>query len=83
MSPRRNWDSPTPSLAGECAPPPGAKGEGHTRLRVRGLTRDCDVIISELLGTRRSESVETDRTFVSESLHTKNPRKSVVKGAQA
>jgi hypothetical protein len=26
MSPRRNWDSPTPSLASECAPPPQAKG---------------------------------------------------------
>jgi hypothetical protein len=23
MSPRRNWDSPIPSLASECAPPPG------------------------------------------------------------
>ncbi len=34
-------------------------------------------------GLRTSESVETDRTFVSESLHTKIPRKSVVKGAQA
>jgi hypothetical protein len=29
MSPRRNWDSLTPSLASECAPPPG-------RLRARG-----------------------------------------------
>jgi hypothetical protein len=28
MSPRRNWDSPTPSLASECAPPPGTKGGG-------------------------------------------------------
>jgi hypothetical protein len=28
MFPRRNWDSPTPSLASECAPPPGTKGEG-------------------------------------------------------
>jgi hypothetical protein len=34
MSPRRNWDSPTPSLASECAPPPGTKG--HTCLRMRG-----------------------------------------------
>jgi hypothetical protein len=32
MSPRRNWDSPTPSVAGECAPPPGTKaGWGHTQ----------------------------------------------------
>jgi hypothetical protein len=38
MYPRRNWDSPTPSLASECAPPPGIKGGGggHTRQRVRG-----------------------------------------------
>ncbi len=35
MSPRRNWDSPTPSLASECAPPPGSRG-GHARLRVGG-----------------------------------------------
>jgi hypothetical protein len=34
LSPRRNWDSPTPSLASECAPLPGTKG--HTRLRMRG-----------------------------------------------
>jgi hypothetical protein len=26
MSPRRNWDSLTPYLASECAPPPGTKG---------------------------------------------------------
>ena len=26
--PRRNWDSPTPSLASECAPPPETKGGG-------------------------------------------------------
>jgi hypothetical protein len=37
MFPRRNWDSPTPSLASECAPPPGTKEEGgHTRLRASG-----------------------------------------------
>ncbi len=37
MSPRRNWDSPNPSPASECAPPPGLKGGGgHTRLRLRG-----------------------------------------------
>jgi hypothetical protein len=29
MSPRRNWDSPNPSLASECAPPHGTK-EGGT-----------------------------------------------------
>jgi hypothetical protein len=27
---RRNWDSPNPSLAGECAPPPRFWGEGYT-----------------------------------------------------
>jgi hypothetical protein len=38
MSPRRNWNSPTPSLVIECAPPSGTKGGGgeHTRLRVKG-----------------------------------------------
>ncbi len=35
MSPRRNWDSPNPSLASECCAPPPRTG-GHTRLRVRG-----------------------------------------------
>ncbi len=33
---RRNWDSPTPSPASECAPSPRTKGWGHTRLRARG-----------------------------------------------
>ncbi len=28
MSPRWNWDSSNPSLASECAPPPGTKGDG-------------------------------------------------------
>ncbi len=28
MSPLRNWDFPTPSLASECAPPLGTKGGG-------------------------------------------------------
>ncbi len=28
MSPRRNWDSPNPSLASECAPPPPEPGVG-------------------------------------------------------
>jgi len=35
MSPRRNWVSPTSSLASECAPTPGTKGGGGTRLRER------------------------------------------------
>ncbi len=38
MSPRRNWDSPNPPPASECAlPPPQTKGlGGHTRLRLKG-----------------------------------------------
>jgi hypothetical protein len=39
FSSRRNWDSPTPSPAGECAQSPfglGGGGGGHTRLRERG-----------------------------------------------
>ncbi len=30
MSPRWNWDSPTPLAASECALPPGPKGGGDT-----------------------------------------------------
>ncbi len=30
MSPRRNWDSPIPSLARECVSPPRTKGGGDT-----------------------------------------------------
>ncbi len=42
MSPRRNWNSPNPSLACERAHCPSprnqrGRGGGHTRLRVRGL----------------------------------------------
>ncbi len=36
MSLRWNWDSPTPLAASECALPPGSKGGGHTRLRLKG-----------------------------------------------
>ncbi len=38
LSPRWNWDSPTPSPASKCAPPESRGGGGylHTRLRVRG-----------------------------------------------
>ncbi len=36
MSHSRNWDSPNPTPASECALPPGPKGGAHTRLRVRG-----------------------------------------------
>jgi hypothetical protein len=37
MSPRRNWDSPNPSLASECASTPGNKGGGHNSLAGEGL----------------------------------------------
>jgi hypothetical protein len=37
MSPRRNWDSPTPSLASERAPPSGTKGGGVHSLAGEGL----------------------------------------------
>jgi hypothetical protein len=30
MSPRRNWDSPSPSLASECAPSPEQKWGAHS-----------------------------------------------------
>jgi hypothetical protein len=36
FSSRRNWNSPTPLAAGECAPQPLVRGGGHTRLRERG-----------------------------------------------
>ncbi len=36
MSPRRNWNSPTPLAASECALPPGQRVGGHTRLRLKG-----------------------------------------------
>ncbi len=37
MSPRRNWDSPDPSPASECAlPPPDQRVGENTRLRLWG-----------------------------------------------
>ncbi len=36
MSPRWNWDSPTPLAASECAPPPYQRVGGHTRLLLKG-----------------------------------------------
>ncbi len=37
MSPRWNWDSPTPLAASECAlNPPDIRVRGHTRLRILG-----------------------------------------------
>ncbi len=37
LSPRWNWDPPTPSPASKCASPRNQRGRGvHTRLRVRG-----------------------------------------------
>jgi hypothetical protein len=37
MSHRWNWDSPTPILASECAPPPGTKGWGAHSCAGEGL----------------------------------------------
>ncbi len=36
MSPRWNWDSPTPLAASECALPPYQRVGGHTRLLQKG-----------------------------------------------
>ncbi len=36
MSPRWNWDSPTPLAASECALPPDQRVGGHTRLQLKG-----------------------------------------------
>jgi hypothetical protein len=52
MSPRRNWDSPTPSLASECAPPPrtvcgGAHspaGEGLEESQFRRLEKKLSTL---------------------------------------
>ncbi len=37
MSPRWNWDSPTPLAASECALPPGPKGGGAHSPAVKGV----------------------------------------------
>jgi hypothetical protein len=37
MSPRRNWDSPNPSPASECALPPGQKGGGAHSPEAKGV----------------------------------------------
>ncbi len=37
MSPRRNWDSPTPLAAGECSLPPGPKGGGAHSPAAKGI----------------------------------------------
>ncbi len=51
MSPRRNWDSPNPSLASECAPPPrsGGKpqspaGEGLGESQLRRLEKKLSTL---------------------------------------
>ena len=47
MSPRRNWDSPTPSLASECAPPPrtaGGGGEGLGESYFRRLEKKLSTL---------------------------------------
>jgi hypothetical protein len=48
MSPRRNWDSPTPPSASECAPPePKGGGGGHTHLRESQFRR-CLLLCNQL-----------------------------------
>ncbi len=37
MSPRWNWDSPTPLAASECALPPGSKGGGAHSPSAKGV----------------------------------------------
>jgi hypothetical protein len=37
MSPRWNWDSPTPLAASECALPPGPKGRGAHSPAAKGV----------------------------------------------
>jgi hypothetical protein len=37
MSPRWNWDSPTPLAASECALPPGPKGGGRHSPAAKGV----------------------------------------------
>jgi hypothetical protein len=37
MSPRWNWDSPTPLAASECALPPGPKGGGAQSPAAKGV----------------------------------------------
>jgi hypothetical protein len=37
MSPRWNWDSPTPLAASECALPPGPKGGGAHSPAAKGV----------------------------------------------
>jgi hypothetical protein len=37
LSPRRNWDSPTPLAASECALPPGPKGGGAHSPAAKGV----------------------------------------------
>ncbi len=37
MSPRWNWDSPTPLTASECALPPGPKGGGAHSPAAKGV----------------------------------------------
>jgi hypothetical protein len=37
FSSRRNWDSPNPSPAGDCAPPPGSGGRGTLAGEREGL----------------------------------------------
>ncbi len=63
MSPRRNWDSPNPSLASDCALPPEGGG-GHTCLRVRGWeSPDSDEGTLPILWFRSTDGYCTIKLF--------------------
>jgi hypothetical protein len=65
----RNWDSPNPSPAGECAPPPGSGGRG-TLAGERGVGR----VPIPTRGHTLWYSLYTYTYFVVEKLHGKPSR---------
>jgi len=77
MSPRRNWDSPAPSLASECAPPPRTKEGGgvKNRLRVRGWG-------SHNQFRRLEKKLRTLPTLCSHRKHTEKIKQMFVEGGQ-
>jgi hypothetical protein len=67
MSPRRNWESPDPSLASECAPPPGTKEREHSRVRGWGSPNSDDwrKALCLLCATLQLEERDSDARDVS------------------
>ncbi len=51
MSPRRNWDSPTPLAASECALPPGPKGGGAHSSAAQGVGESQFLLLEKKLST--------------------------------